>query len=449
MDPDNRNVTVIGAGLAGLAAAYELHRAAWKVTVLEARSRVGGRVYSLRSFKNGQVAEGGGEFIEESHTRMLAYAREFKLSLGRVGSWQGQAGDWGSFEGRSGRLSDLSIWGINLHDEVNHIWRALSELGKLVPDPNQPQAAREASRLDRQSAFDWIDSLNVHPLAKNHFIQHIRAEYTTEPERLSLLDLARNSSMYYRTAERGGNFRVIGGNDRIACGLADAQPDVRLNAVVTSIRPMADEMEVAYRQNGSYHTIRSAYVILAVPLTTARLIDFHGGLPAAHQRMVDEVSYGAVTKVLIQYRKRFWVERGWNGRLVTDQPIVYSWHATSHVESEDGILTIYTGGEPAAHLSRLSDDERIRVAVNEIEKLFPGSSDLVEHTATVAWPNEEFTRGSYMALAPGQVTAHWEILMQPAGRLFFAGEHATPLQGFMEGAVESGQRAAKEILGLI
>ena len=153
-----------------------------------------------------------------------------------------------------------------------------------------------------------------------------------------------------------------------------------------------------------------------------------------------------MTKVLIQYRKRFWEDRGWNGRLVTDAPIVYTWHATSHVESEDGILTVYTGGQPAAMLSTLSEEARIRVAVDEIEKVFPGSSDLIEHTATVAWPNEEFTRGSYMALAPGQVTAHWQTLMQPAGRLFFAGEHATPLQGFMEGAVESGQRAARTIL---
>ena len=84
--------------------------------------------------------------------------------------------------------------------------------------------------------------------------------------------------------------------------------------------------------------------------------------------------------------------------------------------------------------------------MDEIERLFPGSSDLIEHTATVAWPNEEFTRGSYMALAPGQVTAHWESLMRPDGRLFFAGEHATPIQGFMEGAAESGQRAARTIL---
>jgi monoamine oxidase len=446
MEANHRTVTVIGAGLAGLASAYDLHRAGWTVTVLEARPRVGGRVYSVRSFLHGQVAEGGGEFIEESHVRMLALAREFNLPLGVVGRWQGQKEDWASLEGKSGPLFDSSIWGMNLQEEVDRVWRALAELGKFVPDPEQPQAARDASLLDRQSALDWIDSLDAHPLAKKHFIQHIRAEYTTEPARFSLLDLARNASMYYMTEFRGENYRVIGGNDRIPCALADHLPDVRLNAEVTSVQLLPDGVVVTYKQNDTFQTVHSAFAILAIPLTTARRIDFHGSLPFAHQRMVDEVSYGNVTKVLLQYRKRFWEEKAWNGRLATDAPIVYTWHATSHIESEDGILTVYTGGEPAAKLSALSDEERIRAAVQEIEKLFPGSSDMMEHTATIAWPNEPFTRGSYMALAPGEVTAHWEALLSPAGRLFFAGEHATPLQGFMEGAVESGQRAARMIM---
>jgi monoamine oxidase len=116
------------------------------------------------------------------------------------------------------------------------------------------------------------------------------------------------------------------------------------------------------------------------------------------------------------------------------------------VENEHGILTVYTGGDPGARLASLSDEERIRVAVGEIEKIFPGSSELIECTETVAWPREIYTRGSYAALSPGQVTAHWKTLFEPAGRLFFAGEHASAIQGFMEGAVESGQRAAATII---
>lgn len=442
----DRTVTVIGAGLAGLSAAYDLHRAGWKVTVLEARERVGGRVYSLRGFSNGLIAEGGGEFIDESHKRMLAFAKQFNLKLGKVGSWQGQDQDWASFEGKSGPMSDTTLWGVNLHEEVEKIWLALAELAKYVPDPNQPQTARDAEHLDRQSTADWLNSLDAHPLAKKDFIQHIRSEYTCEPERHSLLDLARNSAMYYTSLERNMNYRVVGGNDLIPSALADTLPDVRLNAPVMSVSILPDEVVVTFKQADSFHTLRSTFTILAIPLTTARLIEFNPPLPAAHQRMVNELSYGAVTKVLIEYRKRFWDDRGWNGRLTTDSPIVLTWHATSHIEHEHGIITAYTGGEPGAKLAALSDQERTRLAVAEIETLFPGSSDLIENTATVAWSNEPYTRASYAALSPGEVTAHWKTLFEPAGRLFFAGEQATPIQGFMEGAVESGQRAAATIL---
>ncbi len=443
----NKTVTVIGAGLAGLSAAYELHRAGWNVTVLEARNRVGGRVYTIREFSNGMVAEGGGEFIEESHTRMIALAHQFGFKLAPATSWRGGDRDWASFDGKSGPLTDASVWGFNLAEEVDREWEFLAELSQFVPDPNQPHLAREAERLDAQSARDWIQSLDVHPFAKQYFAQHIRSEYTCEPEQLSLLDLCRNAKMYYFETDHSPSMRVLGGNDQIPRALADALPDVRFNAIVESVRLTSDGVAVTYRQEDSHVTIDSDFAILAIPLTTARSMDFNSSLPSVHQKLVDEISYGAVTKVLIEYRKRFWDERGWSGRLTTDAPIVMTWHATSHFEHERGIITAYTGGGPGVKLSALSDEERIEMAVTEIEKHFPGSSKSIENVATIAWLNEPFTRGSYMALAPGDVLKHWKTLFQPAGRLFFAGEHATPVQGFMEGAVESGQRAAREILG--
>jgi monoamine oxidase len=449
MNSNRKTVTVIGAGLAGLSAAYDLQQSGWKVTVLEARDRVGGRVHSVRSFSNGLVAEGGGEFIEERHTRMIALANQFGLKLAPTGNWRGEAKDWASFDGKSGRMADARVWGLNLVDEVERGWELMAGLSQYISDPHQPQAGKDAERLDSQSSLDWIESQDLHPFAKKYFIQHIRSEYTCEPERLSLLDLARNAKMYYTTVERPLNYRVLGGNDLIPRALADALTDIRLNAVVKSVRLTADGVAVTYRQADSHLTLDSDFAILTIPLSTARLIDFNSSLPIAHQKMVDELSYGAVTKVLIEYRKRFWNERGWNGRLTTDAPIVITWHATSHFEHKHGIITAYTGGGPGARLSELSDEERIDVAVAEIEKHFPGSSNLIENAATIAWLNEPYTRASYLALAPGDVLKHWQTLFEPAGHLFFAGEHATAIQGFMEGAVESGQRAAREIIGAL
>ena len=443
----DKSVIIIGAGMAGLSAAHELNKAGWAVTVLEARSRVGGRVHTVREFSHGLVAEGGAEYINESQHRMIALAKEFDLHLGAVGSWQNQSGDWAALQGKAGYLHNTALWGADLDAENTKVWVALAELGKQITDLSNPTASKNAKALDSQNAESWLQSLNVHPLAKVLFANHIRSEYTCEPKDFSLLDLARNAAMYYSDPNASDPaYRIIGGNDQLPQAMAKRLPDVRMNAIVTSIKLLDEKVEIVYKQADNFHTLQASYAILATPLTTARLIDFEGTLPPAHHAMVHELSYGSVTKVMIEYKKRFWHDRGWNGRLNTDLPIVFTWDATSHLEGEHGILTAYTGGEPGAALTRLSDTDRIKTAVSAIESIFPGSSNLIENTQTIAWRNEAFTLGSYMAYAPSQVTSHWQALFSPAGRLYFAGEHATVYQGFMEGAVESGQRAAKSII---
>ena len=446
---NNKTVTIIGAGMAGLSAAYELNKAGFQVTVLEARNRVGGRVYSLSEFSNGLVIEAGAEYIDENHKRMLAYVKEFGLSVGKAGSWQGQTGDWAAFGNKKGRLNDASVWGFDLSAQYDDMWGIIAKLSDLVSDPNDPASSPDAKEMDSKSAWDWIDEQDVSPEAKMLFRIHIRSEYTCEPEDFSFLDLARNSKMYYSDRDSSAwpiAYRVVEGNDQIPQNIAKRLPDLRLNAAVESINVQADGVTVKYKQIDSFHTVHSDYAVLATPLTVARLIDFNSSLPAEHQKMIQEVSYGAVTKVMIEYRKRFWNERGWNGRMNTDDAIGYTWEATNHLEGEHGVITAYTGANPAVELSKLSDTERIKTAINSIEKVFPGSSELVVNAATMAWVNEPYSRCSYMALAPNEVTAYWKTLSTPVGRLYFAGEHATPIQGFMEGAVESGQRAAKEII---
>ncbi|MGQ0601785.1 MAG: flavin monoamine oxidase family protein, partial [Anaerolineales bacterium] len=232
---------IIGAGMAGLSAALQLHRAGRHVTVLEARDRVGGRVRTFRNFSGEQHAEAGGEFIEDHHHRMRALADEFGLLLDRVHTSWDDENDFVAFEGRAGWERDEAVWGIDLAREMASVWEALARLADRVPDPGAPHTALEAASLDQHSAADWIAAQPVSRFAKLGFETRIRAEYTTEARNFSLLDLARNAALYYHdpNATRTA-YRIRGGNDLLPRAIAAALPDVRLNAPATRIHNLAD-----------------------------------------------------------------------------------------------------------------------------------------------------------------------------------------------------------------
>lgn len=443
----SQSVTIIGAGLAGLAAALELHRAGLPTAVLEARDRVGGRVITLRDgFRAGQIAEGGGEFIEDFHHRMIELVEEFRLKLEPLG----ETGDWGAYlslEGRTGWIHDENLWGVNLSKEEDKIWVALAELGKQIRDPHYPQTSTHAHELDRQSVADWLANLDVHPLAKKAYTARVRAEYTVEPEQLSLLDLARWGRYYYEDPYAPRNaFRIKGGNDQLTTAMARVLPDVRLSCPVTAIRHERDWVEVSYETSaGETATVQSRWVVLAIPFGPMKLIPFDPPLPAAYQAAIQGLSYGSATKVMIQYSRRL-RELGWEAFVLTDLPITCTWHPTLNQEGRYDIVTVYTGANAGAVFSKMSDEERIQAAIAQVEQICPGSAQYVVTAQTIAWQNEPFTLGSYAAFGPGEVLAFWDLLRRPVGQMYFAGEHIASHQGYMEGAVESGQRAAREII---
>ena len=442
------SVIVIGAGLAGLAAARDLHRAGLRVTVLEARARVGGRVLTFREpFQDGQYAEAGGEFIDDDHHRMRELAREFGLTVEPVAAGWVAPEEWAIFQGHSARVRETAVWGYDLEAAVDRLWAELARLGAQVPDPARPDQAPDAVGLDRRSAAEWLQALDAPDIAKRHFAAHLRAEYTVEADRFSLLDLARNAALYYRdpAAERGSG-RIRGGNDLLPRALAAALPEVRLSAPVTRVAAGEAGVTVPCLSAGRPESLAADYAILAIPLPAARAITFEPPLPSAQAALLTGISYGLVIKVVIQYRRRWWRERAWNGHLIGDGPLACTWEPTSEQAGGRGLLTVYSGGEPGAVLTRLDDDARVAAVRAALERHFPESAPLAEQTATIAWPREPFSGGAYMALAPGEVTRHWETLFTPAGRLYFAGEHAAVVQGYMEGAVESGQRVAAEIV---
>lgn len=431
---------IIGAGLAGLSAAWHLHRAGWRTTVLEARDRVGGRVRTFRQgLARGHCAEAGAEFIESFHTRMVSLARTLGLTLTPVDSGPGQ--DWLAFAGRLGPTAETALWGADIAAEMHTVRQAWADLGQRVPDPTRPHTAPEAAGLDAQSAADWLNALPISPPTRALVQARLRAEFTVEPERLSLLDLARWGAFYYADPRaEWQTFRVAGGNDQIPRALAAALPDVRLNSPVHAI--VQDGRRV--QAHTPHDTLAAEVAVLAVPLPAARAFTFQPPLPATHQAALHQLQYGVVTKVAVQCQAPVWEARGWNGNLSGDLPVSEVWNASAN-QPGAALLMAYTAGQPGERFSALNAEDRTAHTLADLERACPGLSAQVQATRTLAWRNEPYTQGAYAAYAPGQVTAFWETLRQPAGRLYFAGEHTADHQGYMEGAVESGERAAQAI----
>jgi monoamine oxidase len=228
--------------------------------------------------------------------------------------------------------------------------------------------------------------------------------------------------------------------------MARALADVRLQCPVTSVHWRGEQIEVKYQSPaGTEETIHSDYAILAIPFGPMKSISFDPPLPVEIQTAIHGLTYGFATKVIIQYSRRL-SKLGWDAFVLTDLPITCTWHPTLKQRGECDIVTVYTGANAGKSFSDMSDEKRIQTAIEQVEQVCPGSAQYVVGARTLAWGNEPFSQGSYVAFGLGEVTAFWERLRSPLGRVYFAGEHIASHQGYMEGAVESGQRAAKQII---
>ncbi len=390
-----RRVVVVGAGLAGLAAADALRRGGLDVIVLEASDRVGGRVLTLRGFADGQVAEAGGEFIDTEHVRMRSLARRFGLALDdlrQAGSdLPGCVYELGRRRAADGR-DDAA---------VARFERALDRLAAPL-DPGDPVAA--GASLDRRSAAAFVAALGL-PAGAKRAVEHevIRDDYTVEARELSLLFLAQGASLAGSGDER---FRVRGGNDRVPAALGRTLGSrVHLGAPVTAVGRTADGVEVAVETE----RLRADACVLAAPLPALRAIAFTPALPARLAAAVREVRYGTGTKVALQYASRLWRAQGFNGDTVTDLPVSTAWEATDAQRGTPGVLLAYTVGGPGRAFLALSDDRRTEAAATDVETIYPGSRERLLSARTVAWPH------TYAAYAPGQVDAYWRVLRRPVG----------------------------------
>lgn len=433
-------VVVVGAGLAGLSAAYELERDGLEVVLLEASERVGGRVRTARNaFYNDQSAELGGEYIDASHRAVRRYVRRLGLDLDDL---RGIGRDLGRLIYVNGRvLRYEQVVTPDVQAEIERFEARVEQLAAPI-DPSDPVAA--GAELDRRSVADLIEELELEDDARLLVERELRDEYTVEPDRLSLLFHAALTRLYARTRRSGRDrYRIDGGNERLIGALIeeiDVKADV--DAPVTAIERRSDGVTVSV--DGA-REVQAEFCIVTAPLPLVAEIDFRPGLPRRLAEAASELAYGAATKTALQYRRRFWLKEELSGDAITDLPIGTTWDATRAQTGRHGILMSYASGDDGRRFGRLADSERVAAAASQADRVFPEGEDRLESSATAAWAQERYSRGSYVAYAPGQVTRFWRTLRRPVDRIYLAGEHCDAYAGQMEGAVRSGRRAARAI----
>lgn len=410
---------MVGAGLAGLAAAFDLEQRGWRVTVLEARERVGGRVWTLR-FPGGQHGEAGGEYIDSAHRTMRSAVKRLGLSLEDVRKGVDLEGA-AYLGGRRFPYEDLFT--ARVERDLARLEEAVEELGE------DPRPA-----LDRRSVAGLLDDLRLSAasrlIAENEVI---RDDYTVEAERLSLLALAFDAASGPEQPEGGEEaFRVRGGNDQVPRGIAEELREVRLEAPVT--RVVASGGGVRVTADGA--TLRADACVLALPLPALARVAVDPPL------RLPRVQYGTGTKTLLHCERRVWREQGFSGDALTDLDVGTTWESTDRQRGDAGILLAYSVGANAA----LGDDP-VAVATADAERIWPGTAGVVREGRSWSWHDDPLAGGTYVAPAPGQALALRRAVRRDRGRIVLAGEHANPATGLMESALQSGRRAARALAG--
>jgi monoamine oxidase len=415
---------VVGAGLSGLMAAYTLRRAGWEVTVLDARNRIGGRVFSHRFAEApGLVCELGAEWIGLSHERMQALCHDFGLKLKehRFDYWLMQ----------NGRVRAPGAWGFS--PEAEAAFEGLRRTFETLDDA----AAAEMDRVD------WWTLLQQIGFSPDDLLLRDLMDSTDFGESIRHVSAYAAAAEYFESSpDNEMDFKVVGGNSRLVNALADrvGREAIRLGRPVTAIQQRDGRVEVTAGEE----TFTADACVCTVPARMLPEIAFDPPLPEVQLQAARELQYARIVKNQVLFAERFWRSDPFS--IVADTTSHYTFHSTNGQPGEAGILCSYAVGEKADVLAAQDDARRQALIAAELIPLEPRAPGLARGIASYAWQRDPWTQGAYALYRPGQWFTVRPMLARPHGKVVFAGEHLADWQGFMEGAVVTGEDAAAMLL---
>ena len=452
------SIVVVGAGLAGLSAAYRLKQAGYTAQVYEASNRIGGRCWTLRGvFADGQIAEHGGELIDQGHNAVRNLAQGLGLKLDNLLRAEVNGTELlAHFDGQRYTYAEIT-------DDIKQDWQKIHEDVSAASYPTLFDNFTERGReLDRMSIVEWIEQTITggmdSPLGQLLDVAY-NIEYGAESSEQSSLNL-----LYLLGYSGQGQFRVFGksnekyhvqgGNDQIPDRLAAALPgQITTGAELVAIRRTSSGgYTLTFRLGSGTTTVTADKLVLALPFSILRRsVDLsRAGFSARKLLAIEEQGMGTNSKLHVQFRNRYWAtDLGSNGETFADTGYQNTWEVTRGQSGRSGILVNYTGGKIGDSFNPGTPAQQYATEfLKQIEPVLPGLSKHWNGLATMdSWPDYEWTRGSYSYWKVGQYTSFAGIEGRQEGNAHFCGEHTSiDFQGYLNGAVETGERAAGEVI---
>ncbi len=447
-------VAVVGAGLAGLCAAYELQRAGRKVLLLEQDTVPGGRVRTLRgAFAHDAWVDIGAQSAGSGYHHFLGYCRHFGLPLVpevAVPSLSGARTDTLVL------LGDQHLLGSELRGEPQR-WplplsageRALAPF-RLLHNALQPVVKTMTAPSDAlKPAFARYDGMSLLGYLREQGVSDAAIgliERTTNYNSLSTVSALSAMRDAARLNSPQTSMHIDGGNDRLPHAFAAAlQAVIRYGCSLEAVIREGNHLRLRTRTRGVTETFEAAQLIVAIPFTALRKVSFTPALPGPRQRMINALPYTQVTKTHVQTRTRFWERRSPLSAVYSDSPFERIFNMSSAISAPKGLLLNWINGRGTQAFAGMSEPDQAQGVINWMRSVWPRHRDEFQHAVTTDW-GRSYASGAYAHYAPGQLQAYAPIIGSPIDGIHFAGEHTELSAPGMEGALVSGMRAARDVI---
>ena len=426
----DKTAIVVGGGLAGLTAAYELQNKGWQVTLLEAKSGMGGRSGLATS-----------EWIGNDKTQPVLnrYLQQFKVATLPAPEFVRTPGYL--IDGEYFSAADLTAKQPATAEALKRYEKTLDDLARSIDDPLNPAANSTLFALDQMNVSTWLDKLQLPATARQLVNQQIRTRYD-EPSRLSLLYFAQQNRVYRNVSDRDLRAaRLPGGSPVLAQAFVKQLKTIKTSSPVTSIVQDKDGVTVKVGAVG----YQADYLVMAVPLRALAKIQMTPGLDNQHLAALKGTNYGWRDQLMLKFKNPVWESRArMSGEIFSNTGLGMLWIEPALKGGANVVINL--SGDNARLLQAFGDKQMVDQVLIRLHAFYPQARGAFTGYEVRRYSTDAGMGGAYLAFGPGQISKYWRLWERPVQRIAFAGEHTDALYpGTLEGALRSGQRAAGQI----